>query len=40
MSLKQWAVNRWLQEEPAIPHEIKNLLAIVERDLQDAAGEI
>jgi len=40
MSLKQWVVNGWLQEEPASPHEIKNLLAIVERDLEDAAGEI
>jgi hypothetical protein len=40
MSLKQWAANRWLQEEPPSPHEIKNLLAIAERDLQDAAGDI
>ena len=40
MSLKQWAAKGWLREEPASPHEIKNLLSIVERDLQDAAGEI
>jgi len=39
MSLRQWAANRWLQEEPTSPHEIKNLLAIA-RDLQDAAGDI
>jgi len=40
MSLKQWVANRWLQEEPPSSHEIKNLLTIVERDLQDAAGDI
>jgi len=40
MSLKQWVANGWLREEPTSPHEIKNLLAIAERDLQDAAGDI
>jgi hypothetical protein len=33
-------VQGWLQEEPTSPHEIKNILAIVERDIQDAAGDI
>jgi len=40
MSLKQWAANGWLRGEPTSPHEIKNLLAIAERDLRDAARDI
>lgn len=40
MSLKQWVTNGWLKEEPTSRHEIKNLLAIVDRDLQDAAGDL
>ena len=40
MTLKQWAVNGWLKGHATSPQEIGNLLAIVERDLQDAAGDI
>ncbi len=37
MSLKQWAANGWLKEHRSSTEEIGNLLAIVERDLKDAA---
>ncbi len=40
MSLKQWADNRWLRSHATSREEISNLLALVERDLADAGGEI
>ena len=40
MSLKQWADNGWLRSHKSSPQEIADLLAIIERDLQDAKGEI
>lgn len=40
MTLKQWADNRWLKEERTSREEISNLLAIVERDMEDAKGSI
>jgi hypothetical protein len=36
MSLKQWADNGWLRNHKSSKQEISNLLAIVDRDLQDA----
>ena len=40
MSLKQWANNGWLRPHQSSPKEIQDLLAIVKRDLADAAGNI
>lgn len=40
MSLKQWASNGWLRPHKTSPKEIQDLLAIVKRDLADAAGDI
>ena len=40
MSLKQWAANGWLRAHQTSPQEIQDLLAIVKRDLADAAGDI
>jgi len=40
MSLQQWERNGWLKAEPTSQQEIKNLLAIAERDLKDATGSI
>ena len=40
MSLKQWADNGWLRPHKTSPKEVAGLLAIVERDLVDAEGEI
>ena len=40
MSLQQWAENRWLRSHETSPQEIADLLAIVTRDLADAAGDI
>jgi uncharacterized protein (UPF0332 family) len=40
MSLKQWADNGWLRPHKTSAQEISDLLRIVERDLQDAAGSI
>ncbi len=40
MSLKQWAENGWLRAHKTSPEEIKDLLAIVERDLADAESEV
>lgn len=39
MSLKQWANNGWLRPHQTSPEEIHDLLAIVNRDLADAAGD-
>jgi hypothetical protein len=40
MTLKQWADNGWLESHVTSVEEIANLLAIVDRDLADAGGEI
>lgn len=40
MSLKQWADNGWLRPHETSRREIQELLAIVKRDLADAAGNI
>lgn len=40
MTLQQWADNGWLTPHTTSAQEIANLLAIVDRDLADAAGEI
>ncbi|MBI2563344.1 MAG: hypothetical protein HYW08_13360, partial [candidate division NC10 bacterium] len=40
MSLKSWLANGWLRPHTTSRQEIGNLLAIVERDLQDAQGGI
>jgi len=40
MTLKQWQDNGWLRPHATCPEEIGNLLAIVDRDLQDAHGGI
>ena len=40
MSLKQWADNGWLRRHDTSAQEIASLLAIVERDLADAEGDI
>ena len=36
MTLKQWADNGWLKKHQTTKEEIGNLLAIVDRDLNDA----
>jgi hypothetical protein len=36
MSLEIWANNHWLREHKTSPQEIKNLFAIVDRDIEDA----
>jgi len=40
MTLQQWADNGWLEPHVTSAEEIANLLAIVDRDLADAGGEI
>lgn len=40
MSLKQWENDGWLRPHKTSPQEIADLLAIVERDLADAEGNI
>lgn len=40
MSLKRWLDNGWLRPHTTSREEVRNLLAIVERDLQDAQGGI
>jgi hypothetical protein len=40
MSLQQWAENGWLRPHQTSRQEIDDLLAIVARDLADAAGAI
>ncbi len=36
MSLEKWAEYGWLKAEPTSGHEIRSLLAIIDRDLKDA----
>ena len=38
MTLQQWAENGWLRPHETSPREIDSLLAIVARDLEDAAS--
>lgn len=40
MTLKSWSENRWLREHRTSRQEIGDLLRIVERDLQDAQGNL
>ena len=40
MSLKQWANDGWLRPHKTSAQEIADLLAIVDRDLADAEGDI
>ena len=40
MNLKQWADNGWLRPHRTSRQEVSGLLAIVQRDLEDANGEI
>ncbi len=40
LTLKQWADNGWTEPHVTSPEEIANLLAMVDRDLADAGGEI
>ena len=38
VGLRDWLANRWLVEHEPSREEIADLLAVVDRDLQDAAG--
>lgn len=40
MSLQNWASNGWLRVHQTSPQEIRELLAMVDRDLADAEGDI
>lgn len=40
MSLQSWASNGWLRAHQTSLQEIRELLAMVERDLGDAEGDI
>jgi len=40
MTLEQWVNNGWLRRHRTGPEEIKNLLMIIDRDLEDAGGSI
>ena len=40
MSLKDWAKNGWLRPHQTSAQEIGGLFSIVDRDLEDAQGEI
>ena len=40
MSLQQWVEHGWLRPHKTSREEIENLLRIVNRDLEDAAGDI
>src|SRR2546429_6394776 len=40
MTLEQWAKNGWLRSHKSSKREISDLLAIVNRDLKDAEGNI
>ncbi len=37
MSLDDWLANRWLEPHEASPEEVRDVLALVDRDLGDAA---
>ena len=40
MSLRNWASSGWLRPHQATAQEIRDLLAVVDRDLADARGDI
>jgi hypothetical protein len=40
MSLQSWVANGWLRVHQTSPQEIQELLAMVDRDLADAGGDI
>ena len=40
MTLSQWAENGWLKSHKTSSEEVKNLLAVVERELSDAEKDI
>lgn len=40
MRLQQWKANGWLQAHQTTPAQIVDLLAIVDRDLEDSMGEL
>lgn len=40
MSLREWAKNGWLRPHKPTGQEISDLLEIVDRDLEDATGDI
>jgi len=40
MSLQSWVSNGWLRAHQCSPQEIRELLAMVDRDLADAEGDI
>ena len=40
MSLQKWVEYGWLRSHASSKKEIADLLRIIDRDLQDAAGEI
>ena len=39
MSLSDWEGNGWLQSHKSSPNEVRDLLAVVDRDLADSAAE-
>jgi hypothetical protein len=39
MSLQDWLANGWLRSHQTSPQEIRELLAIVDRDMRDAASQ-
>ena len=39
MSLELWKQNGWLREHKTSPEEVASVLALVDRDLADAARE-
>ena len=39
MSLPDWERNGWLQSHKSSPNEVRDLLAVVDRDLADSAAE-
>ena len=40
MSLQSWVSSGWLRAHQSSPQEIRELLAMVDRDLADAEGDI
>jgi hypothetical protein len=38
MSLPDWERNGWLQSHKCSPNEVRDLLAVVDRDLADSAA--
>lgn len=40
MRLQQWKANGWLQAHQTTPAQIGDLIAIVDRDLEDSMGEL